>query len=187
MKTTTIFTAIILSALFISCKNDKKEEQKGETTEPKVEVLENFNVIIEASASKDDNFAMYFSEDGTGNFSDKNAVWRDVKGGGENQKILFDLTEEKIPTNIRLDFGLNKEQDSVVIKSVKVSYYANSFEFKGSDFFTYFNKDEQFKYNINPTNGTLTLYKKDGEYKTPFFYPTLLTNDKVKEITTQKK
>lgn len=186
MKTTNIFKALLLSVLFISCKNENKEEQVIDSTKPKVEILENFNVIIDASASKNDNFSMYFSEDGTGNFSEQNAVWRDVKGGGENQKILFDLTEEKIPTNIRLDFGLNKEQDSVVINSIKVNYYANSFEFKGSDFFLYFNKDEQFKYNINPSKGTLTLYKQDVEYKTPFFYPTQLTNDKVKEITTKK-
>lgn len=190
MKKTVFFSLLVLTFLSLeSCKKgeESKEGAEAATAEPKIEFKENFNLQIVASAAQKDDFAVYFTEDNTINFNEKNAVWRSINGGNTDETINFEMTEDRIPTNIRLDFGLNKAQDSVVIKSVKVNYYANSFEFKGSDFFTYFNKDEQFKYNINPANGTLTLYKKDGEYKTPFFYPTQLTTDKVKEITTQKK
>ena len=178
----------VLALTFLSLNSCKKsEENQPESAEPKKEIKQNFNVQIVASASKKDDFALYFTEDNTIDFKGENAVWCGIKEGNTEEIVNFELTEDRIPTNIRLDFGLNKAQDSVVIKSVKVNYYANSFEFKGSDFFNYFAKDEQFKYTVNPKNGTLTLYKKEAEYKTPYFYPTQLTNDKVKEITTQKK
>jgi hypothetical protein len=176
---------LVSSLLLVSCKN-KEGKDSAETEVPKAEIKQNFNIQIVASASKKDDFALYFTEDNTINFTAENTVWRGIKGENADDKVNFELTEERIPSNIRLDFGLNKTQDSVTIKSVKVSFYQNSFEFKGSDFFNYFIKDENFKYRIDAKNGTLTLYKKEAEYKTPFFYPTQLNNDKVKEITTKK-
>ena len=127
---------------------------------------------------------MYFSEDNTSNFKDINAVWHGIKGGAE-ETVPFILTEEKIPTHIRLDFGL-KNQDSVVVKNIKVDYFGNTLEIKGSDFFNYFIKDEQFITKTDPAKGTLTILAKEGVYKTPYYYPTQLTIDKIKEITTKK-
>ncbi|MES2545370.1 MAG: hypothetical protein V4548_10825 [Bacteroidota bacterium] len=175
---------LISSLLLVSCKKENKATDENEA--PKVEIKQNFNIQIVATAAKKDDFALYFTEDNTINFTAENTAWRGIKGGNIEDTVNFELTQDRMPSNIRLDFGLNKEQDSVTIKSVKVNFYQNSFEFKGSDFFTYFNKDENFKYKIDAKNGTLTLYKKNGEYKTPFFYPTQLNNDKVKEITTKK-
>lgn len=177
----TVLTTISL----ISCK--KGEEKKPETGEVKKEYKENFNIQINATASKKDDFAFYYTEDNTVNFKGENAIWGGIKGGNVDETINFELTEERIPTNIRLDFGLNKEQDSVVVKSIKVNFFENSFVINGSDFFNYFNKDEQFKYKVDPAKGTLTIYKKDNEYKTPYFYPTILNNEKIKELTTKKK
>ena len=185
MKKIVFLSLVVITTLsFQSCK--KTEDTTTATTEPPKEVKQNFNIQIEATASKKDDFAVYFTEDNSINFTPENAVWCGIKAGNLQETLNFELTEDRVPTNIRLDFGLNKEQDSVTIKSVKVNYYANSFEFKGSDFFTYFNKDEQFKYNVNAAAGTLTLYKKEAEYKTPYFYPSQITNDRVKEITTKK-
>lgn len=183
-KTVFLSLFVLVIASLQSCK--KSEETKSESEDSKKETKQNFNIQIQATAAKKDDFAVYFTEDNTVNFNGENTIWAGIKAGNIEETLNFELTEDRVPTNIRLDFGLNKEQDSVVIKSVKVNYYANSFEFKGSDFFNYFNKDEQFKYNINVANGTLTLYKKDAEYKTPFFYPTQLNTDKIKEITTKK-
>ena len=187
MKKLISFSLCTIAVLSIySCKNGDEKTPKSESLETEIAVKENFNIQIVAEAAKKDDFAVYFTENNSIDFKSENAVWSGLKGGNEEETLYFELTEDRIPTNIRLDFGINKEQDSVTVKSVKVNYYNNSFNFNGSDFFTYFNKDEQFKSKINGANKSITFYKEGSEYKTPYFYPTQLTNDKVKEITTKK-
>jgi hypothetical protein len=175
------FLILVLASLttLVSC-NGKKEENKEESKP----VNEFFSVEVEALASKTDDFVMYYSEDNTSNFKDANAVWHGIKGGVD-EKVNFVLSGEKIPTHFRLDFGL-KNQDSVVVKNIKVDFFGNSFLVKGSDFFTYFIKDEQFLTKTDAAKGTLTILAKEGVYKTPYYYPTQLTIDKIREITTKK-
>ncbi|MBC7439935.1 MAG: hypothetical protein H7250_08130 [Flavobacterium sp.] len=179
MKNKFLVLLVLAMTTLVSC-GDKKKEQK----EAVKKVNEFFSVEVEALASKTDDFAMYFSEDGTSNFKDINAVWHGIKGGKE-EKISFKLSEEKIPTHLRLDFGL-KNQDSVVIKNIRVDYFGNVIEIKGSDFFSYFIKDEQFVTKTDANKGTMTILAKEGIYKTPYYYPTQLTIDKIKEITKKK-
>lgn len=182
MRKIVLFSLFVIAAIsLVSCKNS--EEKKPESEAQK----ENFNVQITASASKKDDFALYYAEDNTVNFKGENAIWTGIKGGNIEETLKLELSEEKIPTHIRLDFGLNKDQDSVVIKKIKVSYYGNSYEFIGADFFKYFIDDKQFNTVVDTKLGTLTILKKDGVYKTPFFYPTQLTNDNIKKITTAPK
>lgn len=172
-----LLVLVSLTAL-VSC-NGKKEENKEES-QP---VNKFFSVDIDVLASKPDDFALYFSEDNTSNFKDIDAVWKGVNGG-KNEKIEYILSEDNLPTHVRLDFGLKQNQDSVVVKNIKINYYGNSFQFKGSDFFSYFIKDEQFLTKTDVSKGTLTILSNEGIYKTPYYYPTQLTIDKIKEITT---
>lgn len=171
----------VLSSLFllVSCNG-----KKGDNLEDTKQVNEFFSVEVEAIASKTDDFAMYYSEDNTSNFKDVNAIWHGINAG-KDETIPFVLSGEKIPTHIRLDFGL-KNQDSVVVKKIKVDFFGNSFQIKGSDFFTFFIKDEQFVTKTDPVKGTLTIFAKEGVYKTPYYYPTQLMINKIKEITTKK-
>lgn len=176
-----IITLILVLSLF-SCK-EKNEEQNNEDQQVVEEVTNpNFSVDVTAIASKKDAFALYFSEDNTVNFNQENVIWAEINQN-ELSNLNFEIKEERIPTHIRLDFGLNKEQDSVVIRKIKMSYLKNSFEFKGSDFFQYFNQDSIFKTAVNVSKGTLTIYKEGSEYKTPFFYPNEILVDKIREIS----
>ena len=174
---------ILVAIACISITSCKKE---GDKNTPKEDFKENFIVEANVSCLKSDDFAMYYTEDGTSNFKDLNAVWHGIKGGSKMQNIAFELAPEKIPTHFRLDFGLKSDQDSVVVKGIKASFYGNKFEFTGSDFFKYFVQDEQFITKVDAAKGTLTIIAKDGVYKTPYYYPTQLTIDKIKEITTKK-
>jgi bifunctional DNA-binding transcriptional regulator/antitoxin component of YhaV-PrlF toxin-antitoxin module len=173
------FFAVLLIAF--SCKNNKSEDSKTEETPAK----QNFSVELDFVASKTDDFTLYFTENNTNEFVGAQTSWKGVNGGNVEEKITFDLAEQIIPTNIRIDLGI-KAQDSVVVKNVKVDYYGNTYQFKGSDFFNYFIKDAQFLTKTDPVKGTLTILAKDGVYKTPYYYPTQLTLDKLKEITTKK-
>ncbi len=176
MKKIVIVLLISITFLQTSCKKG------GETTEVKTPTKQNFSVEILAQSSKKDDFAVYYTEDGTINFDSNKVLWHGVKPG-VNEKIVFDFPEEKLPTAIRLDFGMNKEQDSVVISKVKIAYLDENFEFNGSDFFNFFIQDKQFKVNTNTKNGTLTLYKNGATYSTPYFYPRGELAEKIKAMT----
>lgn len=173
--------AFLAATVLVSCKKEEKAADEAAKVQNSF-----FSVDVETSAKKTDDFAMYYTEDGTNNFKDVNAVWSGVKGG-KMQTIRFKLSDEIIPSQIRLDLGLKQDQDSVVVKNVKVNYYDNVFEFKGSDFFNYFQKNDQFAATVDQANGTLVVVQKDGVYKTPYYYPTTLMIDNIKKITTAKK
>ncbi len=179
MKTKVLITLFATAFTFFSCK-------KNNETEVKSDVKQSFNVELEASCSKTDDFALYFSEDGTVNFKDVNAVWAGIKGGNKFEKINFELKDDRIPTHIRMDFGLKKEQDSVVIKNIKINYYNNNFEISGANFFKYFIEDKQFSTKVDGAKGTLTIYQKDGVYKTPYYYPNQELVNAIKKITSTK-
>ncbi|TBX71228.1 hypothetical protein EZL74_01605 [Flavobacterium silvisoli] len=181
MRTKFLMIVFAVSSFLVSCKKEKEE-----TVIENKNVNKFFSVELEAAASKADNFALYFSEDNTVDFKGTNAVWSGIKGGNQFETLTFALSEERIPTHIRLDFGLKADQDSVVVKNVKVSYYGNDYQFKGSDFFQYFIQDKQFSTKIDVAKGTITFLKKDGTYKTPYYYPTQATIDNIKKITTAK-
>jgi hypothetical protein len=169
----------------VGCKNAKETEL--ESVETKKDYKKNFNIQIQASSSKQDDFALYFTEDNTIDFKGENAVWSGIKGGNLEETINFELTEDRVPTHIRLDFGLKADQDSVVVKNVNINYYENNFSFNGSEFFKYFIEDKQFISKVDSSKGTITFFQKDGTYKTPYFYPTQTTIDNIKKITTEKK
>lgn len=174
-----------LSIAVTSCKKENKE-----TTEPSVvedSVKQNFSVEIDATAEAKDDFAVYFTEDGTNNFSGEKTAWRGIAGGATTEKLVFDLPEEITPTLIRLDFGMNKEQGDIIIENVKMDFGGNSFSFKGSDFFNYFIKTEEFSTEIDPAKGTLKILKGKKGFKTPYFYPTQMTIDAIAKITTGSK
>jgi hypothetical protein len=181
MKAKFFINLLVVLLIASSCKEDKKEEVQAE----EIPVKQNFSVEVDLVASKTDDFTLYYTENNTNEFIGSQTSWKGVNGGNVEEKVTFDLPEQVVPTNIRLDFGI-KNQDSVVIKNVKVSFYSGIYEFKGSDFFNYFIKDDQFLTKVDPAKGTMTILPKDKLYKTPYYYPTQLTIDKVKEITTKK-
>lgn len=182
MKKTLFLFAFVFT--FLSCKNDKKEGQEG--NEPK-EVKNYFYAEVDVEAAQKDDFALYYTEDNSVNFNGDLAEWRGTKGGNAKETITFKLREDKFPTNIRLDFGINKAQDSVKVYQVKIGYQDRSFTIPGAAFFTYFiNNEKDFSASIDQKSGALKIVKKESTYNTPYFYPTEELNKKIKEITTGK-
>jgi hypothetical protein len=173
-KKVIIFLTVML---LISCKNEEKKTEKDQIVS-----VPNFTVEISAYTSKPDDFALYFREDGSINYAPENAIWnkKEISDGIVN----FIVPEEKLPSNIRLDFGINKQQDSVVIKSIKIKYLKEVFEIKGSDFLKYFgNQEVEFKTKLDNSKKSFTIYKEGSEFKTPFYYQTELLSKKLSQIT----
>lgn len=179
-----IFLTSIFAGLLIvtSCKNDQKEKEVSEKSATPF-----FYAEVDVEAAQKDDFALYYTEDNSVNFNGDLAEWSGTKGGNAKETITFKLREDKFPTNIRLDFGINKAQDSVKVYQVKIGYQDRSFTIPGAAFFTYFiNNEKDFSASIDQKSGALKIVKKESTYNTPYFYPTEELNKKIKEITTGK-
>lgn len=184
MKTKIFLASTILLFFMSSCKDNKEEKSTEDKTIEKVK--ENFSVELDVMASKKDDFTLYYTEDNTLGFKGEMAVWHGVTGDNERETIVFDLSEEIMPTDIRLDFGMNKDQELVEIFNVKIIYYGNELIIKGSDFFNYFIESKDFKTEIDVQNGSLKMLKNGTDYKTPFYYPRQELIDALKKLTSLK-
>ncbi len=180
MKIRTFLITCTLAILFSNCKKETSNSSE-KTSEPVVP--SNFLVEMTVTAAKDDNFAVYFTEDGTIDFTGDNTVWSGVSASDNPQKVLFHFSEGVIPTHIRFDFGINKEQGNIKLSDVKLKFGDKSFEFKGSDFFTYFIENETIKTEIDDSAGTITFLSTSGEFATPFYYPHQAILDEITRIT----
>lgn len=136
------YKILVVFALMIttlnSCKNEKRESQQVTEQKPSSETNDFFRITLDVVAKKDDSFHIFYTEDQTLNFSEEKSVWVEFKGNDESQKLVFDLPKGKIPTQLRVDYGLNKDQGDIKINSLEISYKGKSKVIPGSDYFKYF-------------------------------------------------
>lgn len=165
-----IFIVALIALTFVGCKNEKTEEnttqQSGEAAAPKNDF---FQVTLDVTAKKDDHFHIYFSEDGSINFTEENSVWSDVKGSESSQKVVFNLPKDVIPTQLRVDFGWTKDQGEIVINNFEMSYMGKTKTIPGADFFKYFRPNEGNTI-VNEQNHSVKSLPNDGKVG-PSAYP----------------
>jgi hypothetical protein len=179
MKPKGIVYLLVLTSLF-SCKNEEKSSEK------KIEAKQCFSATFDVVCETKDDFTVYYTETGTNEFKGELAVWGGVKGGNIDEKIVIDLPEEIIPTNIRVDFGIKPDRKDVLLKKLKFDFYGNSFEIKGSDFFNYFVEREDDKTEVDPAAGTVKFIKTPSQTEGSYYYPRQELLDKIKQITKEK-
>lgn len=162
-----------LSIAFTSCKNGEKSEVKTEAPVETVKVDPNsFKAIFEVVAKHDDRFHLYYTEDGSINFSEDKSLWADVKGSDASQNVVFDFPDDIVPTQLRIDFGSNPDQGQMEIKNFKMTYYGKTFEAKDKFFFDYFGSNVN-TVTVDKDKAIITPIKKAGtDYVGPSFYPS---------------
>jgi hypothetical protein len=136
-----IITVLLLAMVFISCKKEGNINEENQATNQPIG-NDYFVVTIDLVAQKDDSFHVFFSEDGSDNFIEENSVWAEFKGSPNSQKLVFNLPKERMPNQIRLDFGVNKEQGDVKINNIEISNKGKIFNISGSEFTKYFRANE---------------------------------------------
>ena len=109
MKSKILFIALL--SILISCKTDKKETEDAVTVETEKNV-DLFKVSFDLVIKKDDNLHLYYTQDGSIVFNEKNSVWLPVTGKESVQKVTFNLPKDVLPTHIRVDFGIGKNAQS---------------------------------------------------------------------------
>lgn len=189
MKIRLLIGLLSLSLAF-SCQNKNQENKnEAEGTEnaltPEQQI---FNVEMDVKAEKADDFALYYTQDNSINFTDKEVVWRGVKGGMQSEKVTFKLPDNALPTNLRIDFGINKDSKDVILERFKIAYLNKTIEAKGSEFFYYFMPNDKVQALPDLEKGTIT-FKKKPEFPTEtyFYYPSKALNDTIKVLTTGRK
>ncbi|WP_264520036.1 hypothetical protein [Flavobacterium sp. N1994] len=158
---------ISILSLFIvltSCKN-KEESQPVET--PAKAVENKFTITLEAKVIKDDAFHIYYSEDGSQNFTEDKSVWVEFKGNPNPQKIKFELPENIYPTMLRLDLGTNKDQENIEFINLNLKYFNSTKDMKWGDFLTYFRPNEL----VTGLETNLIKPIKKDPYVGPSFFP----------------
>lgn len=179
LKLAILFTTI----LFISSCKDNNSNNNSNTNE-KVDKENNiFKISFDLIVKKNDNMHLYYTQDGTIDFDEKNSVWMPVNGSEKTQTILFKLPEDVLPTAIRVDFGYGKnpEQSDVELKTFKMSYFGKTVEANGVSILDYFYPNKE-NTEVIPGTSTLKRIKKDQE-SGPILYPQIPLSEKIKELT----
>lgn len=177
MKTNTFIILLFLSLTITSCK--KETEKTGEDLTQQTEVkIKNFRITLNAIVKKDDSFQIYYNEDNNPltPFVEEKSLYVEFKGAESAQDIVFNLPESVFPTQLRLDFGTNKEQSEIVINDFKMEYQGKTFATKGASFFNYFRPEETFV-KVDKINGKVIPFVDDKGNYDPMFY-SLETLDK---------
>ena len=167
MKTKITFIFVLLAAAVTGCRNEVPIDDL-ELVEPKL-ADEHFRVSIQVIIPKDDTFALYYTFGGT-DFSQQQPLWMPVSGKAEVQEVQFIFPKEVKPGQLRIDFGMNKAQDDIVLEKITMTYNGKEFSAAGQDIFRYFRPDDG-KCTVNPGNGTLTGKVVDGVKQGPSLYP----------------
>ena len=177
MKVKFIASLFVLLTIF-SCK---KETKSIGTEVKKEEVSNNFKVTLDAKVKKDDSFHVYYTEDGSTNFTEESSVWFEFKGSDESQKIVFNLPDNTIPTQLRLDFGVNKDQEDIIINSFKMEYQGKVYEVPGTQFFTLFVNNPE-SCTIDSAKATIKPINNKERYLGPFFYPIDILKKEIEKL-----
>ena len=167
MKNNFIVFIVLMSTIFIACKNEKSVDSLEVVTP---EVVNAFIVTLDVSIKKDDDLSLYYTTDGSIDFSKIPPIWLGVKGSNDFQKVVFTLPEGIKPTQLRLDFGMNKDQEDIILKSVKMEYIGKSRIIACPEFVTYFRADDN-KCSFDPVTGVIKALVKDGVRQYPSLYP----------------
>ena len=149
--------------IFISCKNEKSTDTIVETVKPIT-----FEVILNVNVKQDDSFQLFYTDDLTPNFIDEKSVRVSVKGNADDQKIVFVLPADDLPTNLRLDLGENKAQSEIKFNSLSMSYAGKTFTLNGMEILQYFVPGQ---ININKEQSLLKTEQGAAETYDPMFYP----------------
>ncbi|MBD3581585.1 hypothetical protein [Flavobacterium selenitireducens] len=167
MKTRIAIAAVMAIALFTSCKDEKSVEslevKKSEVTN------ENFKVTLNVIAKKDDTFSLFYTEDGTSDFKAE-PIWVGVKGSDAEQQVLYSLPADVYPTQLRIDLGMNKDQQDITLKNIGLEYQGGKRVIAGAEMGNFFRADDS-KCTFNPATGEIKALVKDGARQNPSLYP----------------
>jgi hypothetical protein len=175
MNSKFILPYLLFTIVFVSCKKEKTDNQIESEEKSKT-----FDVTLNMVVSQDDNFQIFYIDGSNQDFDENKSLWVSVKGSSEPQDIIFNLPEDVIPSNIRLDLGNNENQSAMKFNSFKMSYYDKSYELKDTLILKNFVIGEQLNYD--KATSTLTPNKGKAIIYDPLLYPQSNLREEIEKI-----
>lgn len=166
MKFKILFFVVCVTITTISCKNEENN-QKQQSQEIQ-DVSDAFIVTLDVIAKKNDDFCLLYTEDGSINF--KEGVWQSIKGSNNSQKLVFSLPDDAKPTQLRIDFGMNKEQEEIILNSFTMEYIGKSRTIGCPELVAFFRADDS-KCTFDHVTGIIKPEIKNGVRQNPSLYP----------------
>ncbi|MFI0425732.1 MAG: hypothetical protein ACH34V_02140 [Flavobacterium sp.] len=136
MKTKFIILIALFTSVFVGCKDEKSVDEL-KVKEANVET-DGFKINFKAVINEDDEFHLFYTEDGSDAFNGENLLKVQKKSSNEPQDITFVFPEDAAPMNIRLDLGNNEKQGNVKINEMTIEYKGKKFQAEGMNVFKYF-------------------------------------------------
>lgn len=170
---TIFFVTLIMS--FYSCKkeiktpvnNTNKETKEVKSLQEETKIHDNLFVIkMIAKIKNDDYFRVYYGYDGE-KFEEKRVVLVKVKGGEENQEIVFNFPPMEIPEKFRIHLGKGNKNEEIQIKQILLTYNESQFIIDKNNFNNYFNTSSSLEFNA--LNSTLLPLNNDSGIYDPHF------------------
>lgn len=175
MKTKFIILLIVSISLFTSCKDNKQDKVETKEVE-KITMTISFNAIVK----QDDEFQLFYTQDGTENLSGENSILVPVKGNVSPQYIVFELPKDVLPNMIRFDLGGNKNQEEVIFNEFSISYLDKKFNAKGIQLSQFFYENDQIQFNKE--KGTAKPIVVEGKEYDPIFMATEVLKEELQKI-----
>lgn len=167
MKTKLITILLLITTIF-GCK-DEKSVDNLEIVKP--DVIDNsFKLTLDVIVKENDDFSLFYTEDGSTDFTKIEPIWISVKGSESSQKVIYSLPEDVIPTQLRLDFGINKNQKDIVLNNVSMNYKGKTKTIGCPNLVSFFRADDS-KCTFDHVTGKIVAKIVDGKRQYPSLYP----------------
>jgi hypothetical protein len=167
MKTKLITILLLITTIF-GCK-DEKSVDNLEIVKP--DVIDNsFKLSLDVIVKENDDFSLFYTEDGSTDFTKIEPIWISVKGSESSQKVIYSLPEDVIPTQLRLDFGINKNQKDIVLNNVSMNYKGKTKTIGCPNLVSFFRADDS-KCTFDHVTGKIVAKIVDGKRQYPSLYP----------------
>lgn len=180
MKKSVLLLVFAASLAVVGCKKEKSVDSL-DTLQEEVTIDKSFNVILDIVMKEDDDIALYFTTDGSVDFSKIEPIWQSVKGSASAQQITYKLPEGTKPTEFRFDLGLNAKQGDIYLNKVTFKHMGAERTIACPEMVDFFRANED-NCTFDPATGLIKSKIVDGKRRFPSIYPheTKLTPELVK-------
>ncbi len=144
---------------------------------------DSFTIKINALVKKNDEFQLFYLTSENNSFSEEQSLRKKVPNNNRYQNIEFVIPKKKLPTGLRIDFGNNREQNTIKITSVTMSFNNKELLIPENLIPNYFKSNEYINFNPKLTEFKLqTLNKNSKLTYDPFFISNQNLNELLKKL-----
>lgn len=135
----------------------------------KDEKTNSFKMELDLVMKTNDSIHVFYSNNASVEFNEKQSYWIKVKGSKKNQTINFTFPDTIQPKQIRIDFGRNKKQPEIILNEIAFYYKKEKITAKGEEVYFLFRVDESNTV-IDKLVGSLKR-KEPNQATGPSLYP----------------